>query len=151
MLLSKLYEESMLRVIFDSVVFVRSLINPFSFWGQIIFEYSSKYQLFVSSQILIEVLEVLKRSEVVSRFNTLEGRDFEKILKIISAAEVVEISDIPQVSRDPKDDKFLATAKTAQTDYLVSADRDLLDLKEYAGIKIIDAQTFLEILKGKRK
>ena len=34
----------------------------------------------------------------------------------------------PQVSRDPKDDKFLATAVASEADYVVSEDRDLLDL-----------------------
>lgn len=134
------------KVIFDTVVFVRSLINPFSFWGKIMFEYSSKYRLFVSRQILIEILEVLKRPEVVARFKTLEGKDIRKILEIISRAEVVEISDIPEVSRDIKDDKFLATAEVAGADYLVSADQDLLDIKQHKGINIIDAETFLKIL-----
>ena len=134
------------KVIFDTVVFVRSLINPHSFWGKIIFEYSSKYRLFVSSQILIEILEVLKRPEIIAKFRTIEGRDIRKILEIISHAEVVEISGIPQVSRDIKDDKFLACATQAKADYLISADRDLLDLKEYKGILIIDGETFLKLL-----
>ena len=134
------------KVVFDTVAFVRSLINPFSFWGKIIFGYSSKYRLFVSSQILIEILEVLKRPEIVARFKTLEGRDIQKILEILSSAEVVEISEIPQISRDPKDDKFLATAREAEADFLISADQDLLDLKSYQGVKIISSEAFLKIL-----
>lgn len=138
----------MLKVVFDSVAFVRSLINPYSFWGKIIFEYSVKYRLFVSSSILIEILEVLKRPEIVTKFKALEGRDIKKILEIIGSAEVVEISEIPQISRDIKDDKFLATAKVANADYLISADRDLLDIKRYGKIQIIDAETFLKILRN---
>mgnify|MGYP001562564900 CR=1 FL=1 len=134
------------KVIFDTVAFVRSLINPRSFWGKIIFEHSLKYRLFVSGQILLEILEVLKRPEITAKFRTIEGRDIKRILEILSQAEVVEISGIPQVSRDIKDDKFLATAKEAKVDYLVSAEQDLLDIKEYEGIKIIDAETFLNIL-----
>jgi predicted nucleic acid-binding protein len=33
-----------------------------------------------------------------------------------------------------------------EADYIVSADRDLLDLGEYQGIKIVDVATFLRIL-----
>ena len=54
------------------------------------------------------------------------------------------VADIPQVPRDPKDDKFLATAMAGEADYLVSEDRDLLDLGEHQGIKIVDVATFLK-------
>lgn len=136
----------MRRVVFDTVVFVRALINPRSHWGRLLFENSLQYRLFVSQQILIEILEVLQRPKMTAKFHTLFDRDIKRVLQIISQAEVVEISDIPKVSRDVKDDKFLATAKAANADYLISADRDLLDLKEYQGIKIITAEDFLNTI-----
>ncbi|HEX5415280.1 MAG TPA: putative toxin-antitoxin system toxin component, PIN family [Chloroflexota bacterium] len=67
------------------------------------------------------------------------------MLDIIVGAEVVDIPAILPVSRDPKDDKFLATALAAAADYLVSEDADLLVLCEYGGIPIVDARTFLNI------
>ena len=42
--------------------------------------------------------------------------------------------------------KFIVTAKVTNADYIISADKDLLDLEEYEGIKIIDAEAFLKIL-----
>lgn len=136
----------MIRVVFDTVVFVRSLINPHSFWGKILFQHSSKYQLVVSKAVLEEIFEVLERPEITSLFKTLEGFDKGRLIEIVSSAEAVEVPIIPAISRDAKDDKFLATAKAADAQYLVSADKDLLDLKEYQGIKIITAETFLRIL-----
>lgn len=136
----------MIRVVFDTVGFVRGLINPHSFWGKIIFHYSDQYRLFVSRQVLQEIFEVLQRPEITALFHTINGLDREKIIEIVTQAEVVEIIDAPMISRDAKDDVFLATAKKANASYIVSADRDLLDLKEYEGIKIIDAETLLEIL-----
>lgn len=137
----------MIRVVFDTVVFVRSLINPHSFWGKTVFLYSDKYRLYMSKPILKEILEVLNRPEITSLFHTLKGLDKDKILEIITQSEVVEILSVPDISRDSKDNKFLATAKAAHADYLVSADKDLLDLTEYEGIKIINAEAFLKILK----
>lgn len=66
-------------------------------------------------------------------------------------AEIVEIGEISSISRDPKDDKFLAAAKAANAHYLISADRDLLDLKEYEGIQIVDVETFLQVLEASRE
>jgi len=137
----------MLRVVFDTVVFVRSLINPYSFWGKIILQYSKSYRLFVSKPVLQEILEVLNRPEITSLFHSIEGLDKEKIIGILNQAEAVEISDLPQTSRDIKDDKFIATAKAANAHYLVTADKDLLDIREHKGTKIINAETFIKILK----
>lgn len=128
----------MIKVVFDTVGFVRSLINPRSWWGTILFQQFNKYRLFVSKGVLQEIFEVLQRPELTVLFHSLEDLDKDKIIEIVSQAEVVEVPDIPN--------KFLATAKAANADYLVSADKDLLDLKEYEGIKIIDAGTFLQIL-----
>ena len=139
----------MLRVVFDTVIFVRSLINPLGKFGTVVFQYSSDYRLFVSKPVVIEILEVINRPEVTVLFRTLENLDKKRVVEIISQAEVVEIFDIPKVSRDRKDDKFLATAKAAKADYLVSEDWDLLDLKEYEDTQIVNAETFLQILEEK--
>ena len=61
------------------------------------------------------------------------GMDTRRVLDLLSQAELVEISTIPADSRDLKDDKFLATAVLGQADYVVSEDRDLLDLGECQG------------------
>lgn len=47
--------------------------------------------------------------------------------------------------RDPNDDKYLACAADGDADYIVSGDRDLLDLKQFIGIPIVTPRRFLEI------
>lgn len=146
---SRLSVNHMFRVVFDTVIFVRALLNPHSFSGRLIFEYFKDYHSFLSPSLIEEILSVLGREEIIKRFHLKEvdyPKAFARLLKAISRAEIIKIDEMPSVSRDPQDDKFLATAKKAQADYLVSADKDLLDLKEYEGIKMIDAETFLNIL-----
>ena len=43
------------------------------------------------------------------------------------------------------DDKYLACAADGDADYIVSGDRDLLDLKQFIGIPIVTSRQFLEI------
>ncbi len=141
----------MLRVVFDTVGFVRSIISPYNYWGKILFTHFDDYSLFVSKPVLYELLEVLDRAEMQASFRNIKGMDKKKIIEIVSAAQIVEIKeDFPLTSRDPKDDKFLATADAARAHYLVSEDKDLLDLKEYEGIKIISAETFLQVLEKEK-
>lgn len=142
----------MLRVVFDTVVFVRSLINPYGVWGKLVFDYYQTYQLFVSKPVVTEIVEVLQRPELTTKFRTLKAMDISTTIVLLGQARVVEVEEIPNISRDPQDDKFLATALAANADYLVSEDKDLLILKEYRGVKIVAATTFVRILeKGKAK
>lgn len=139
----------MLRVVFDSVIFVRALLDSHSFAGRLIFKHLKYYHLILSPEVIEEILEVLGRKEIVERFhlrNTNYPEAMARLIKSMNRAEIIQIGQIQPISRDPKDDKFLATAHKADCDYLVTEDEDLLVLEEYKGIKIIDSTTFLNIL-----
>ncbi len=138
----------MVTVVFDTVVFVRSLINPHSVCGKLVFAHAASYRLVLSRPLIEEIMEVLTRPELTKKLPTLASIDMQTVLNIVGHVSVVEVSDIPPVSRDPNDDKCLATALAAQANYLVSEDKDLLVLKEYEGMKIVDSKTFLAILKN---
>ena|SRR3989344_1408582 len=139
----------MLRVVFDTVVFVRSLINPHGRWGELVFRHHNRYQLVISRPIVKEILEVLHRPEIVKKFQTDINLDLETVIGLLGRAPVVEISKISPVSRDPKDNIFIATAERAEADYLVSEDEDLLSLKNYKKIQIVSSLDFLHILSSK--
>lgn len=135
-----------MRVVLDTVVFVRGLINPFGPCGQIAFPHASRFELVLSEPMLVEILEVLRRPELTRKFRSLAERNTERVLAILGEATVVELSSIPAVSRDPKDDTFLATALAAQADYLVSEDIDLLDLGTHGSTAIVTCREFIAIL-----
>ena len=48
--------------------------------------------------------------------------------------------------RDPDDDKFLSCAASAPAGYLVSGDKDLLELKKFKGVRIISPAELLRLL-----
>ena len=136
----------MLRVVFDTVVFVRSLINPHRYCGRIVFEYFAKYRLFLSRPILEEILDVLSRDELTVKFSALKDFDLARVLDIVSQAEVVDPAAIHRGSRDPGDDKFLAAARAAEAGYLVSEDLDLLVLAQSDHARIVRCEEFLAVL-----
>ena len=59
------------------------------------------------------------------------------------------MEEILNVSRDAKDDMFLATAIAGQADYLVSEDEDLLIIGKYQGVKIVNCRQFADILEAR--
>jgi putative PIN family toxin of toxin-antitoxin system len=122
------------------------LINPHGLWGRIVFTRTGRYRLVPSEPTIREIVEVLARPELVRKFRAMAGLDGHAVLAILAVAEVVEVGEVVSVARDKKDDPYLATARAARADYLVTEDEDLLVLGEYEGTKIVNAATFLAIL-----
>lgn len=55
-----------------------------------------------------------------------------------------------EVCRDPEDNKFLEAAIEARARYVVTGDKDLLNLKAYRGIRIVRSPAFLRVLRERR-
>ncbi|MBI5284021.1 MAG: putative toxin-antitoxin system toxin component, PIN family [Chloroflexi bacterium] len=135
-----------MRAVLDTVVFVRALINPVSVWGQLL-EAHDEYELVISPEILVEIVDVLNRPELLRRFPRMSALpDARRVLGIIEKAEFVEPADVEPVCRDPKDDKFFACAIAGGADYIVSEDRDILVVGEYRGVRTVHAAKFLALL-----
>ena len=136
-----------MRVVLDTVVFVRALINPHGKWGRLLFELSDRYVIVLSPEIIKEILSVLYRPSLRQRFPEMaEPARLKQILTILEEAEVVEPTRKLSVCRDPHDDKFFECAVEGRAQYIVSEDRDILDVGEYEGIKTIAADELIALL-----
>ncbi len=133
-----------MRAVCDTVVFVRALISPKGRWGRLLFELSDRYVLILSPAIITEILDVLHRSSLRERFPQIDDIAVDRALAIIEEAEVVEPDERLTVCRDPKDDKFFECAVAGGAGYIVSEDRDVLDVGEYRGVKAVSAEDFIE-------
>ena len=76
-----------------------------------------------------------------------QGENFLKMhsKSFILKAENVASKERIEVCRDPDDNKFIECAVAANALYIVSGDKDLLDLKKYRDVRILTAAEFLEI------
>lgn len=137
-----------LRIVVDTNVLISGLFgmkdSPSS---QILQAYlNQKIILIISPAIVEEVAEVINRERVVklTKMDVRERADF--LDKLIERSDVVLAKQLLEgVSRDIKDDKFLACAVDAKAEYIVTGDGDLLVLKKYEGIKIVTPREFLGI------
>lgn len=136
------------RVVLDTVVFVRALINPHSRCGRLLSDHAERYILLVSKPTAREVLEVLQRPELKRKYRSIGRVNIQQAIDLVTQAELVEIGEVPSVVRDPKDDVIVATAIAGQANYIVSEDKDLLDLRTVSGIAIVDTKTFLKHLES---
>lgn len=61
---------------------------------------------------------------------------------------IISVPDLPGVTADPDDDKFVECAVAGNAQWLVSGDKHLLQLGEYQGIRIVTAVKFLHAFSG---
>ncbi len=135
----------MIRAVIDTTVFVRALINPHSRCGRLLFEHAGSYTIVMSRPIAQEILEVIQRPELTTKYRGLRRIDMRRMIDLIAMAEAVDVETVWPVSRDPNDDVFVATAIAGKAGYIVSEDRDLLSLREISGIRVVDARRFIAL------
>jgi putative PIN family toxin of toxin-antitoxin system len=140
----------MIRAVLDTNVFLRALINPHSRCGRLLDEFADDYELVLSPAIVREVLEVLHRPRLRAKFPQIAKLNIARIIALFEQALVVDPQDIPSVSRDPEDDKFLACARSAEAKYLVTEDNDLLVLEDFEGTRICRPAEFIALLETGR-
>ena len=139
-----------MRVVLDTVIFVRALINPHGRWGRLLFEHSDRYVIVLSPDIIRDIISVLYRPSLRRRFPQMaEPAPLEQVLAILERAEVVEPRDKLSVCRDPNDDKFFECAVEGRANYIVSEDKDILDVGELEEIKTITADELVRLVSGK--
>jgi len=72
------------------------------------------------------------------------------VLRLISQWVVPHVR-LEVAKRGPDDDRVLECSQSSGSDYIVTGDKDLLDLQRYAGATILKPAEFLKLLQGDRK
>lgn len=141
----------MIRAVFDTNILISALITKKQSAPHQLYKAftTQKFLLISSPSILAEVENVINREKIV-KYHKLNPKQREAIMEQLLTLCYVTLESVKTdkviIERDPKDDKFLYAAIEAHADYIVSGDDDLLDLKEYKGIKILSPNDFLAIL-----
>lgn len=95
---------------------------------------------YASKSIVDEYLEII--DEMI---NSKQGKITKKILDpFIKKLIVIKPTTKIELSRDSDDDKFIECAVDSKATYIVSGDKDLLDIKKYKNIEIVTAKMFCD-------
>lgn len=128
------------RVIIDTNLWISFLItNNYTKLDEIIF--SERGILVFSQELLDEFLEVARRPKFRRFFSS---DDIEAILETIQEyAEFVKVKTKVDACRDPKDNFLLSLSIDGKADFLLTGDKDLLDLIRFGDTSIITISDFL--------
>lgn len=129
------------KIILDTNLWINFLItNDFSRLDQIIFE--KHCTLIFSEELVEEFLDVAKRPKFRRFF---AQHDIENMLDTIyEYADFVKVTSSIQLCRDPKDDFLLSLSVDGNVDFLLTGDKDLLELKTISTTRIITIFEFLD-------
>lgn len=152
-------ERKTLTVVFDCMVFLQGLIKETGPAVRCLELFELKaFKLFVSDEILDEIADVLMRPKLQERYSLLTKERADKLVETLKQKATV-IKSVPKkfsYSRDPKDEKYINLAVESEADYIISRDKDLLDLmtgytdeckdfrRRFRPLKIIDPIEFLK-------
>ncbi|TXG76912.1 putative toxin-antitoxin system toxin component, PIN family [Candidatus Dojkabacteria bacterium] len=138
-----------MRIVLDANIYISSELSPSGLCGKVMnlfIQLDSPFELILTEKIFAEVSEVFLRPRVMKiiKKNEMEIRLAMEYFRNLGTF----VPDIPISStecRDPKDTIYLAAADAARADLVVSFDKDLLELKEYKDIKIVQPHEFIYI------
>ena len=140
----------MIRAVLDANIFVSAAIRPEGPPGAIVeaFLRRGAFELVLSPAIVDEISRALKypklRKYFRSGFDTEQWvADFAMLSYFVAARR-----KIAPISRDPDDDKYIVAALEARADFIVAGDLDLLSIKKYEQVQIVNARKFLDLLIG---
>jgi putative PIN family toxin of toxin-antitoxin system len=120
-----------LRIVLDTNILVRELINRRSDSGRILHACENRRAVaLLSRELLLEYNFILHDSGVVTRYPELEtSRVKTAIERLIYVGDFLRTVSIRfEFSRDRKDEKLITLAIAGQATHLITTDRDLLDL-----------------------
>lgn len=105
------------------------------------------FDLLLPDDVVAELGAVVARRAYLNTRISQEKLDalLEQLLEFALRIPIFE-EEVPQVSRDPRDDYLLVLAVFHAVDFVVTRDRDLLDLEEVAGVQIVDPVSFLKVI-----
>lgn len=112
----------------------QNLLDPFLF--------NEEARLLFSTGLITEIQETIKKPRLKKYFKTNALEEMMSTFELF--IDLIEVKSIVTVCRDPKDNFLLALAKDGKADYLLTGDKDLLDLLKFGKTKIKTITAFIE-------
>lgn len=134
----------MKEVTVDTNVLVSALISPHGNPRKVLNQIASgEIRLVISPRLLLELVTVFSRDEM--RALIPESRISDLVSLVHQSARIVKPAENIQACRDSKDNAVLECAVSGKVAFIISGDKDLLDLSPFRRISILNPKDFLSV------
>jgi putative PIN family toxin of toxin-antitoxin system len=132
-----------MKIVIDSNIFVSSFFwkgNPRKVFDRVIDGFD---ELYITDEILNEIKNVMSRKKFDIKRHEID--DYINIIEQFSQ-KIIHDNEFENISRDKDDNIILKCGLESKANYIITGDNDLLVLKEYKFIKIVNPKEYLEIV-----
>jgi putative PIN family toxin of toxin-antitoxin system len=136
-------ESKSCRIIIDSNIWISFLIGK-SLLGLQNHIDSQQLKIITCNEQLIELSEVFKKPKLKKYFTKEQISEFFELLD--ESSECIIISTKSDICRDPKDNYLVSLAIDSKANYLISGDKDLLDLNKIGDTVVLKYADFDKII-----
>lgn len=134
------------RIVVDTNVLISAALSATGAPARIVAHVLTHYRLVFSQETFDEFDSRLWRPKFDRYLSPGTRRLLLHDFSAVADWVVLPRGSLPTWSRDPDDDKFIHTARAGDPRWLVSGDRDLLDLSTVEGIRILSPNRALQLL-----
>jgi putative PIN family toxin of toxin-antitoxin system len=140
----------LLHAVIDTNLFISAIISPRGIPHDLLARWRQGLFVVLSSpEQRAELTDVLARDWIKTRYFVSEP-DIAALLRLLDSSAPVQVTaNVPVHVRDPKDIHIVAAAIGGHADYIVTGDRDILELDGHPALgdlRVTTATDFLRIL-----
>ena len=128
-----------IRLVTDVNIWISTLLTPrFQTRTDAFFDW--EYSLLSSEEFFGELNSAVRKPKIAKRIN---WTSYEELITVLRRnTELIDVHTVITACRDSRDNYLLALAKDGNADYLITGDKDLLDLKIFGKTKIVTLTDF---------
>jgi len=137
-----------ISAVLDTNTIVSATIVPHGLPAQLLQTGRSQRFRWITSMVIIdEVTRTLHRPRIQRKY-PVSSADVDRMRELLERETFVSriSAQVQGVATHPEDDLIVATAVSAQADYLVTGDLQLQRLGSYQAVTIVSPRRFLEVL-----
>lgn len=139
----------MRNAVLDSTILVSAFLRKKGLAAKLLdYGVNGAFECYFTERIVEETCNVLLNREHLRLNFPYTNKEVEEYRTLLSSL-ARSVGNLPavHVCRDPNDDYVIATALAAGVLYLVTYDKDLLDLKRYQTVQMIRPEAFIHLVK----
>ncbi len=137
-----------MRVVLDANIFISSIISTKGNPAKIMDKWlAGEFELLISQPMIDEIIRVTGYERILKKYPLIPANR-DKLIKLLNKNGVSvepEIS-LTIIEADKSDNRYFECAIAGGAQYIVSGDRHLLDVGQYAGIRVLTPAVFITLL-----
>lgn len=137
-------KNSSLRIVVDTNLWISFLISDRQKRLDALL-FSDSIRFIFSAELLDETAATIEKPKLKKYFSAMALEEMLSNLEFY--IDIVKVKSHVKICRDAKDNFLLALSQDSNANFLLTGDKDLLELEQFGKTKIVTISAFIEMMK----